>query len=53
MLAGSGAAVGGTGGGGFDVASIVTQILGGGVGGGVGLLIVGLIRQLMSGERAG
>jgi hypothetical protein len=30
----------------------VTQILGSGVGGG-GLLIVGLIRQLMSGERAG
>jgi hypothetical protein len=50
--AGSGAAASWATGGGLDVGSILTQIVGGGVGGGVVLVIVGLIRQIMGGQGA-
>lgn len=39
---------GGAGGGGLDIGSIVSSIAGGGVGGGVLMVIVGLIRQAMA-----
>jgi len=45
MLTGGAAAAGG---GGLDVASIVSSVLSGGVGGGVLMAIIGLIRSAMS-----
>ena len=41
-----------TGGGSLDIGSIVGQIASGGVGGGVLMVIVGLIKQAMGGQKA-
>lgn len=38
--------IGATGGGGLDLASIITQIAGGGVGGGVVMILVGILKQM-------
>jgi hypothetical protein len=46
-LLGSGASGGGT-----DIGSIIAQIAGGGVGGGLVMIIVGIIRQAMSGGQS-
>jgi hypothetical protein len=45
-----GAAAAGTGG--LDIGSIIGQIASGGVGGGILMVIVGLIKQAMGGQRA-
>ena len=45
MTGGEAQSVGAT----LDIGSILTQIVGGGVGGGVLMVIVGLIRQAMGG----
>jgi hypothetical protein len=47
---GEGAAVAGAGG--LDIGSIIGQIASGGVGGGVLMVIVGLIKQAMGGQKA-
>jgi hypothetical protein len=47
---GEGAAVAGAGG--LDIGSIIGQIVSGGVGGGILMVIVGLIKQAMSGQKA-
>ena len=52
LLGGGGEAVGTAGAGGLDIGSIIGQIASGGVGGGVLMVIVGLIKQAMSGPRA-
>ena len=38
--------------GGFDIGSIIGQIASGGVGGGILMVIVGLIKQAMGGQKA-
>jgi len=38
-------------GGGFDIGSIIGQVAGGGVGGAIVMIIVGLIKQAMSGSK--
>ena len=48
ILGGGGAAETGN----LDIASIVTQIAGGGVGGGILMVIIGIIRQATSGQSA-
>jgi hypothetical protein len=50
-LVGGGAAA--AGGGGLDIGSIIGQIASGGVGGGVLMVIVGLIKQAMGGQKVG
>jgi hypothetical protein len=51
MVLGSGAAAGtAAAAGGLDIGSIVEQIAGGGVGGGVLMLIVGIIKQAIAGQ---
>jgi len=50
LLGGGGAEAAATGG--LDIGSIIGQIASGGVGGGVLMIIVGLIKQLMGGQRA-
>ena len=47
---GEGAAVAGAGG--SDIGSIIGQIASGGVGGGILMVIVGLIKQAMGGQKA-
>ena len=50
-----GALIGGTGAagtGGLDIGSIIGQIASGGVGGGILMVIVGLIKQAMAGQKA-
>jgi hypothetical protein len=47
---GAGAATAGTGG--LDIGSIIGQIASGGVGGGILMVIVGLIKQAMGGQKA-
>ena len=47
---GSGAEAAGAGG--FDIGSIISQIASGGVGGGILMVIVGLIKQAMGGQKA-
>ncbi len=47
---GEGAAVAGAGG--LDIGSIIGQIVSGGVGGGILMVIVGLIKQAMGGQKA-
>jgi hypothetical protein len=37
--------------GGLDIGSLISQIASGGVGGGILMVIVGLIKQMMSGEK--
>jgi hypothetical protein len=55
MLTGGGMATGAPAGadmtGGLDIGTIVSQIAGGGVGGGILMVIVGYIRQMMSGSQ--
>jgi hypothetical protein len=55
MILGSGATAGtaATAAGGLDIGSIVEQIAGGGVGGGVLMVIVGIIKQLIAGQKPG
>ena len=50
QLLGGGAEAAGAGG--LDIGSIIGQIASGGVGGGVLMVIVGLIKQAMGGQRA-
>jgi hypothetical protein len=50
-ISASGPAPGAVAGGSLDVGALLTQIVGGGVGGGVLLVIVGLIRQAMGADR--
>jgi hypothetical protein len=50
MLLGGGATAAASGN--LDIGSIVTQVVGGGVGGGVLMTIIGIIRQAMSGQTA-
>ena len=38
-------------GGGFDVGSVIGQVAGGGVGGAIVMIVVGLIKQMMSGSK--
>jgi hypothetical protein len=52
LLGGSGAEAGAAGASWLDIGSIIGQIVSGGVGGGVLMIIVGLIKQLMGGQRA-
>jgi hypothetical protein len=52
LLGGGGAEAAAAGAGGLDIGSIIGQIASGGVGGGVLMIIVGLIKQLMGGQRA-
>ena len=49
QLVGGGAAAAGAGG--LDIGSIIGQIASGGVGGGVLMVIIGLIKQLMGGQK--
>jgi hypothetical protein len=51
-LLGSGAGAAGIGAGDLDIGSIIGQIASGGVGGGVLMAIVGLIKPAMSGQKA-
>jgi hypothetical protein len=51
-LVGGGAAGAGAGAGGLDIGSIIGQIVSGGVGGGVLMVIVGLIKQAMGGQKS-
>ena len=50
-LFGGGAGGAGAGEGGLDIGSIIGQIASGGVGGGVLMVIVGLIKQAMGGQK--
>jgi hypothetical protein len=51
-LLGGGAETAAAGTGGLDIGSIIGQIASGGVGGGILMVIVGLIKQAMGGQRA-
>jgi hypothetical protein len=51
LAGGGGEGVAGTGAGGFDIGSIIGQIASGGVGGGILMVIVGLIKQAMGGQK--
>src|SRR5271155_463122 len=51
-LVGGGAEATAAGPGGLDIGSIIGQIASGGVGGGVLMVIVGLIKQAMGGQKA-
>jgi hypothetical protein len=51
-LLGGGADATGAGAGGLDIGSIIGQIASGGVGGGVLMVIIGLIKQAMGGQKA-
>jgi hypothetical protein len=51
-LAGGGTGADIAGAGGLDIGSIIGQIASGGVGGGVLMLIIGLIKQAMGGQKA-
>jgi hypothetical protein len=51
-LLGGGAGAAAVGTGDFDIGSIIGQIASGGVGGGILMVIVGLIKQAMGGQRA-
>ena len=50
-LVGGGAEATGAGAGGLDIGSIIGQIASGGVGGGILMVIIGLIKQVMGGQR--
>ena len=52
VLIGGGANATGAAAGGLDIGSIIGQIASGGVGGGVLMVIVGLIKQAMGGQKA-
>jgi hypothetical protein len=52
LLGGGGEGVAATGAGGLDIGSIIGQIASGGVGGGILMVIVGLIKQAMGGQKA-
>jgi len=51
-LVGGGAEPAAAGAGGLDIGSIIGQIASGGVGGGVLMVIIGLIKQAMGGQKA-
>ena len=51
-MLGAGGAAAAAGGGGMDIGSILSNVLGGGVGGGVVMIIIGLIKNAMSGKSA-
>jgi hypothetical protein len=51
-LVGGGAETTGAAPGGLDIGSIIGQIASGGVGGGILMVIVGLIKQAMGGQKA-
>jgi hypothetical protein len=51
--AGAGAGAGAAAAGGLDIGSIIGQIVAGGAGGGILMVIVGLIKQAMSGQKLG
>jgi len=51
-LVGGGTGTDLTGAGGLDIGAIIGQIASGGVGGGVLMVIIGLIKQAMGGQRA-
>jgi len=51
-LAGGGTGADIAGAGGLDIGSIIGQIASGGVGGGVLMVIIGLIKQAMGGQKA-
>ena len=51
-LFGGGAEYAAAGAGGLDIGSIIGQIVSGGVGGGVLMVIIGLIKQAMGGQKA-
>jgi hypothetical protein len=52
LLGGGGEGAAATGGSGLDIGSIIGQIASGGVGGGILMVIVGLIKQAMGGQKA-
>ena len=52
-LVGGGAGAAGATAGGLDIGSIVGQIASGGVGGGILMIVIGLIKQVMGGQKAG
>ena len=51
-LVGGGAEAAGTGAAGLDIGSIIGQIASAGVGGGILMVIIGLIKQAMGGQKA-
>ena len=51
-LVGGGADATGAAAGGLDIGSIIGQIASGGVGGGILMVIIGLIKQVMGGQKA-
>jgi hypothetical protein len=51
-LVGGGADAAGVAAGGLDIASIIDQIASGGVGGGILMVSIGLIKQAMGGQKA-
>jgi hypothetical protein len=51
-VGGGGEGVAATGAGGLDIGSIIGQIASSGVGGGILMVIVGLIKQAMGGQKA-
>jgi len=51
-LLGGGAEAAGAGAGNLDIGSIIGQVASGGVGGGILMVIIGLIKQAMGGQKA-
>ena len=51
-LVGGGAEASGAGASGLDIGSIIGQVVSGGAGGGILMVIVGLIKQVMGGQKA-
>jgi hypothetical protein len=50
-LLGGGAVAGAATGGGLDISSIIEQVVAGGAGGGILMVIVGIVKQFMSGQK--